>query len=107
MKLVRIEGLPDDPLDAAALFLARELEGLRRSSENLLIVFPPADHTHFGWRLATVQSLARNAAPRRVNAIASDDPAAIASALGYLESAPGLTGQYFALDGSGAGDVLG
>jgi len=70
------------------------------------LIFPPADHTHRAWRLAAVQELAREAAPLRVNAVASDDPAAIESALAYIENAPGLTGQYLALDDTGAGAVI-
>ncbi len=72
----------------------------------MAIIFPPADHTHRAWRLAAVQTLAREHAPLRVNALASADPAAIESALAYLEAAPGLTGQYLTLDSLGAGDVL-
>ena len=71
-----------------------------------MIVFPPAEHTHRAWRLAAVQSLARDHAPLRVNALASDDPAAIDSALAYFKAAPGLTGQYLNLDSFGAGDVV-
>ena len=74
--------------------------------EDLVLIFPPADHTHRAWRLAAVQSLARQYAPLRVNSVASADTAAIASALAYIASAPGLTGQYLALDGIGAGDVI-
>ena len=74
--------------------------------EDLVLILPPADHTHRAWRLAVVQGLAREYAPLRVNAVASDDPDAIASALNYLDNAPGLTGQYLALDGIGAGDVI-
>jgi hypothetical protein len=73
---------------------------------DVVLIFPPADHTHRAWRLAAVQGLAREYAPLRVNALASDDEAAIASALACLNGAPGLTGQYLALDGAGAGDVI-
>jgi hypothetical protein len=145
MRVLRIAGLPDGPLEAAAVFYAAlpppwgkgtsvagggvpagtpGLEGARgevwstRASpaptawvpssegEDLVLIFPPADHTHRGWRLAAVQSLARDHAPLRVNALASDDPAAIESALTYLEQAEGLTGQYLTLDSLGAGTVL-
>ena len=70
------------------------------------MVFAPADHTHRAWRLAVVQGLARELAPRRVNALASRDEAAIAASLAYLESAEGLTGQYLPLDDAGAGPVV-
>jgi hypothetical protein len=45
-------------------------------------------------------------APRRINAVASDKEAGIASALAYLSGADGLTGQYLPLDDAGAGTVL-
>ena len=77
-----------------------------RNGEDLLVVFAPADHTHRAWRLAVVQGLARELAPRRVNALASRDEAAIAASLAYLESAEGLTGQYLPLDDAGAGPVV-
>lgn len=106
MQVVRIEGLPADPLDAAAAFHADHVPVLRAAGDDLLIVFTPADHTHRGWRLAAVQDLARAAAPRRVNALASAAEAAIASAARYLAAAPGLTGQVLALDDEGAGPVV-
>jgi hypothetical protein len=105
MRVLRIAGLPDGALAAAAAFHAEWL-GQAVAGEDLVLIFPIADHTHRGWRLAAVQSLARDHAPLRVNALASDDPAAIESALTYLEQAEGLTGQYLALDSLGAGDVL-
>jgi hypothetical protein len=107
--LVRVGELPEQPLDAAARFygeaLARVeavLEGPARVEEDLLLIFPPADQTHRAWRLASVQELARKYAPRRINAVASDDEAAIAAAERYLVTAPGVTGQYLTLDGHGA-----
>ncbi len=122
MRVLRIAGLPDDALEAAAVFYAELPPPWGRGSsvaggeapagtpdvegEDVVIVFPPADHTHRAWRLAAVQGLARDHAPLRVNALASDDPAAIESALHYLEQAEGLTGQYLTLDGLGAGDVI-
>jgi hypothetical protein len=63
----------------------------------LVIIFPSAPYDHRGWRLAAVQDLARAVAPGRVNAIAGDDEAAIAATLVYLEGAPGVTGQLFAV----------
>ena len=69
MRCVAVEGLPSDPLAAAARFHAEITPGLANAAEDLLLVFPPADHTHRGWRLAAVQMLARAAAPRRVNAV--------------------------------------
>jgi hypothetical protein len=52
-----------------------------------------------------VQELAREAAPKRVNALAGSEPAAIDAAIAYLEAASGVTGQLLAVDGkSGAKD---
>ena len=104
MAVQRIDGLPDDPLAAAAAFYAAL--NPPRSGEDLVLVFPPADHTHRAWRLAAVQGLARELAPRRVNALASRDEVAIAASLAYLESAEGLTGQYLPLADAGAGPVV-
>mgnify|MGYP004704009073 CR=1 FL=1 len=103
---LRVEGLGDDPLVAAARFhaevLPRAVEAAA-GAEHLALVFTPADHTHRGWRLAVIQGLARDLAPCRVNAIASDDEAGIAAALAWLAKADGVTGQYWPLDAEGAG----
>jgi hypothetical protein len=75
-----------------------DLENPPRPGEDLVLIFAPAPYDHRGWRLAAVQDLAREAAPRRVNAIAGADEAAIADTLGWLGQAPGVTGQLFAVD---------
>ena len=101
MALLRIGALPGEALAAAAEFhaviLPRVLAELARR-ETLTLVFAPADHTHRAWRLAAVQGLARQYAPIRLNALASDDERAIAAALKYLAAAAGVTGQYLPLD---------
>ena len=74
--------------------------------EGFVLVFAPADHTHRAWRLSAIQSLAREFAPIRVNALASGSEAATAAALVYLETAAGVTGQLLELDDTGAGAVL-
>jgi len=114
--LIRVGALPGEPLAAAAEFHARVLPQIVQARDeptiaaplinHLTLVFAPADHTHRGWRLAVVQSLARAQAPRRINAVASDDERAIAAAGRYLSAAEGVTGQYWTLDGNGAGEVL-
>lgn len=101
MELVRVEGLPEAPLAAAAEFHGKWLAMLP-SGVDLVLAFPPADHSHRAWRLAVIQELARSAAPRRVNGVATNSKAALASALAYLDRAPGVTGQYWALDAAGA-----
>jgi hypothetical protein len=112
MALYRVGPLPDAALAASARFHDEELSKIEallnplRSGENLVILFPPADHTHRGWRLAVVQQLAREHAPIRINALESDAETAIAAALSYLETAEGVTGQLLPLAGTGAGRIL-
>jgi hypothetical protein len=93
--------LPDDPLSAAAAFHAGALpEILALIAEGavvLTLVFPADDSLHLGWREAAVASLARQAAPARVNAVAGGDAAAVAAAEAFLREAPGVTGQYLPL----------
>lgn len=103
MELVRIEGLPEDPLAAAAAFHADHVERLRSATADLLLAFPAADHTHRAWRLAAVQMLARAIVPRRINAVSGGDEGAVTAAAGYIAAAPGVTGQVIALDQRGAG----
>jgi hypothetical protein len=108
MRVIEVLTLPDRPLDAAAEFFAQVLPQVRRefasSTAPLCLRFSPADYTHAAWRRAAVQSLAREAVPARINAVAADDDAAVAAALAYLDRAAGVTGQYLALDGQGAGN---
>jgi len=108
MELLRVTGLSSDALTAAAEFHAEWLARARAlaGTTDLTLVFAPADHTHTGWRLGALQGLAREAVPQRVNAIASDDSAAIAAALDFLTGAAGVTGQYLPLDSAGAGAVI-
>ncbi|MEJ5978624.1 Rossmann fold domain-containing protein [Novosphingobium sp. PS1R-30] len=110
MTLLRVGGLPREPLAAAAQFYGEALEAIRRAlaetPDHLVIAFDPADYTHKAWRLAAVQQLARDHAPVRVNALAGGDEKAIAAALAYLGTAEGVTGQYLPLDGNGAAALL-
>ena len=107
MSRLEVTALPEDPVAASAAFyrdwLERAEAALRQG--DLLLVFDPADHTHRGWRGAVVAALARKHVPSRVNSVASDDIEAIAAAERYFAAAPGVTGQSFALDSMGAGDV--
>jgi hypothetical protein len=97
MAVLRVEELPEAPLEAADEFYGVWLNQARYHDEDLVLLFPPADHTHRAWRLAVVQELARVRAPRRINAIAGDDEAAIADTIAYLERSPGVTGQLLAV----------
>ncbi|KHL26856.1 hypothetical protein PK98_08280 [Croceibacterium mercuriale] len=97
------ERSPAAPLDAAAAFHAADLpraRALLAQGGDLVIHFPPADHTHRGWRLAVVQELAREAAPRRVNGVEGHDDPATAATVAWLADAPAITGQVFAVDGN-------
>ena len=108
MALIRVEGLPALPLDAAACFYAKVAPLVAQDdNEAITLLFAPAGYIHHGWRQEAVASLARALAPRRVNAIVGDEPAAIAAALAYLDGAEALTGQLLPLDSHGAGEVLG
>lgn len=104
--VIHIGPLPDEALDAAADFHARLLPGIEASmsggSDPVTLVFEPASLDHRGWRLALVQGLARRFAPSRINAVETDDPAALDGAAQWLSSAAGVTGQLLPLDGNGA-----
>jgi hypothetical protein len=118
MRVIRVGTLAEEPLSAAAEFHQAMLPQIGNPIEAaLLLVFTPADHTHRAWRLGVVQGLARRLAPCRINAIASDDEAAIAAAAAYLALAEGVTGQYLPLtvsdsrqaitpDSQGAGEMV-
>lgn len=96
--VLRIEGLPAGALEAAAAFhrdwAARARTLLEGGCASLVIVMPPAPYDHADWRRAIARDFARAWAPARVNVVASDDTAAVESALAYLGAAPGVTGQY-------------
>ena len=110
MAPLRVGPLPGEALAAAARLhgevLPRVLEALAAKPPHLTLIFPLADYTHRAWRLSAVQALAREYAPIRINALASDCGPAIAAALGYLGSAEGVTGQLLELDDTGAGEVV-
>ncbi|MGB3165760.1 MAG: Rossmann fold domain-containing protein [Alteraurantiacibacter sp.] len=100
--IIAARGLPDAPLDAAAAFAERHLAEARTAlPRDVVLLFDPADHTHKAWRRATVQELAREAAPGRVNAVVGSDEGAIAEVIAYLARAPGVTGQLLATNGQG------
>jgi hypothetical protein len=99
------EGLPDDALEAASEFYRTDIPTIEmvltdpdRPEDELFIVFRPASYDHRGWRLAAIQDLAREAAPRRVNGVAGDDERAVTAAIDWLAHAPGITGQLLAVD---------
>ena len=105
--LVRIaaRNLPAAPLDAAAAFHARILPQARQAAgSDLLLLFDPADHSHERWRRAAVEELAREATPCRVNGAVGGSSDGMKSLCDYLDNAPGVTGQVFALDGNCAED---
>ena len=99
MRVLRVGPLPERAIEAAAVFHAQVVPevlvalGPPTPGEDLVLTFPPASFDHRGWRLAAVQDLAREAAPRRVNGIVGDHDEAIAEAVAWLEQAAGITGQ--------------
>lgn len=109
--VLRVGGLPDEALDAAAAFydqwLPRALKQLSPDSEVLTIVLSGAAYDHTDWRRAAARDIARAAAPQRVNIVAGDDEGAIAATVEYLARAPGVTGQYLPTTGGGAGVATG
>lgn len=100
--VLRVAGLPDAPLDAAAAFHATWLPQARElcGAADLVLAFPAAGHEHRAWRLAAVQELAREATPLRVNGVVGDDAEAIDQAAAYLADAQGVTGQLLAVGGN-------
>lgn len=97
--VLRLDALPDGPLDAAAAFheiWLSEARAALKGADALALIFPAAPHPHRAWRLAAVQELAREAAPARVNGVEAGREEAVAAVLAYLEGAPGITGQLFA-----------
>lgn len=99
--VLRVEGLPEGALDAAAAFYGDWFSKVRQAlteSDAVALVFAAAPYDHRGWRLAAIQDLAREAAPRRVNGVAGDDGAAIGVTIDWLAQAPGITGQLLAVD---------
>ena len=108
--VLRIDALPAGALDAAGEFHATWIEQaralLQAEAASLAIVLPLAPYDHADWRRAAARDLGRAAAPARVNVIASDEPAAIASALTFLEGAPGISGLYLPLESEGAGSPV-
>lgn len=112
MAVFEVSGLPQAPSAAAAEFhakwLPRTMALLKplRAGQDLIIAFDAADYTHTAWRLASIQALAREHAPARVNAISGGDQAARQAAVRYLAVADGVTGQVLQLDDAGAGAVV-
>ncbi|MEO7246929.1 MAG: Rossmann fold domain-containing protein [Novosphingobium sp.] len=110
MALFRVGVLSDDPLAAAAAWhaevLPRIFQALDDGEAVLTLVFEPAPHKHRDWRKAAVASLAREKAPARINAVASDEALAITAAVHYLEAAKAITGHYMPLNGQGAALVV-
>lgn len=93
--------LSGDPVDAAARFFDHIVPQVRScDADHVLVQFAPAGHEHDAWRLAAIQDLAREAAPRRVNAVVAglDQKAATQATAQYASNAPGVTGQIFTLD---------
>ena len=99
MRQLSVGLLPDGALDAANAFMAFHLEAARAilaepDTAALAIVLPPAPYDHRDWRLALARDLAREVAPKRVNAVAGVAGEAREATLRFLSDASGVTGQY-------------
>lgn len=101
--IFEVDRLPAAPVDAAMHFHQHVVPQLRqRMAGDVTVLLPRADHAHGSWRRAVIQELAREAAPRRVNAVAGSRDADVDAVIAYLESAPGVTGQVFEVHGNRA-----
>ena len=96
-----------NPLDSAELFYRECLPGIRRQLGNesnpctrdgAIIVFRNGWPNHRAWRLAVIQELARESAPKRVNGIVAPDHAEIRPTVEWLTQAPGVTGQLLEIE---------
>jgi hypothetical protein len=96
-----------NPLDSAELFYRECLPGIRRKLQNeanpdirdgAIIVFRNRWPSHRAWRLAVIQDLARESAPKRVNGIVAPDHANIHPTVEWLTQAPGVTGQLLEIE---------
>lgn len=109
MRRLVVTGLALDSGSAAEGFYREWLPRAREllsAGDDVVLCFAPGDHAQRGWRLAAIQDLARQAAPLRVNGVAGAGPE-IDAIVAYLADAPGVTGQYLAGDGFGAGETVG
>ena len=103
--VLKVEGLAPNAIEAAAAFHARWMPqalGMLADAPALLLQLPAAPYDHDDWRRAAIRDLARRSTPHRANMIAGGDAAAIASAVRFLENAPGVTGQLLKLAGTSA-----
>ena len=96
--VLSVETLPECAIDAAAQFMTAHLASARSlldgEADALAIVLPSAPRDHDDWRRAVARDLARAHAPTRVNVIGTSQESQRIALLGYLEGAPGITGQY-------------
>ena len=90
---------PDRAIEAAAWFhvtlvprIAQVLAD-RPDVTSIVVVLPHAPYDHRDWRLAAMRDLARRFAPCRINMVTGDAGTALDAICGYLENAPGVTGQ--------------
>ena len=102
--------MPGDPLEAASTFYGHHVKPIEVGLsvlDILTVQLPAVPETHEQYLRAAMGALARKVAPRRINAISGNDDAAMERAAAWLASAPGITGQYFAVDGAGPQAALG
>ena len=108
MKRVGVDDLPSQPLAAAGVFHQHWLphvEALLEAGEDVMVTLAAANNTHREWRRAIAAGLARAHAPRRINVVVGEG-AVFDAFERYLAAAPGITGQYFEGDATGAGNPV-
>jgi len=99
--VLRIDELPESPLDASSAFHAIHLKEAVATVEGdpdlLVLILPPAQSDHDDWRRALARDLALKYAPKRAVVLGGGGEAAREAMLVYLRGAPGVTGQYLPL----------
>ena len=103
--IVRVGGLPESALDAAAAFHADWADEVRHAaaqgSEYVIVVMPPAPFDHADWRRAAAHALARAHPDHCINIVAGSDSGAVGRMVAFLGRAPAITGQYLPLAETG------
>ena len=99
--VLTIYDLPVDGLSASRVFHDQHFKDAaalldQDHHDALAIIMPVAGPDHDDWRRTLARDLARAFTPKRVNVVGASGGASCDDILGYLEDAPGVTGQYLA-----------
>lgn len=99
--VLRIDELPEVPLDASHHFQVNHLDEalveLERSADHLVVILPSSASDHDDWRRTLARDLARKFTPKRAVVLGGGSDDAQAKMLAFLDNAPGVTGQYLPL----------